>query len=204
MPFAFGALNGPDVVLLDGGEVTVELGDVRAAYVLFVHVAEDTVTAYQEGLADDQVTGWDLGELVSEYVLEHDDGSVTRASILRRFAIKQARYEWGGAPAVCVPAADDVVFPSADELQLLGRPVVEPGELAGAAERGFLAARACGTGVRAATADAGRIGGRDGRHGHRPARRRRALGLCASEPGRTSRCGGSRAGRGRSVQRCTR
>ncbi len=137
MPFAFGEADVADVVLLDGDEVSIELDDAQATYVLLVHVAEDTVTAYLDGLADDRVTGWDLGELVSEYLLEHGDGSVTRTPILRRFAIKQARYVWGGAPAACVPAADDEVLPSADELQLVGRLAVDPRQMASGPELGL-------------------------------------------------------------------
>jgi hypothetical protein len=69
MPFAFGGREGPDVVLLEGDEVSIELGGVRATYVLFVHVVENVVTKYLDGVADDRVTGMDLGELVSEYDL---------------------------------------------------------------------------------------------------------------------------------------
>lgn len=137
MPFLFGAADGADVVLLRGEDVVVELGGACATYVLFVHVVEDRVTTYEDGLADGLVTGWDLGDLVSEYELERVDGSVARVPVLRRFAIQQARYEWGSAPFACVPAADDEVLPAADEMQLLGRLAIEPGELASASEDGL-------------------------------------------------------------------
>ena len=137
MPFAFGQPDASDVLLLDGDGVSVELGDVRATYLVFVHVAEDRVTTYRDGLADDEVTGWDLGELVSEYELEYLDGAIARVPILRRFAIQQARYAWGSAPFACVPAADDEVFPASEEMQLLGRIAVEPGQMASGTEGGL-------------------------------------------------------------------
>lgn len=137
MPFVFGEADVADVVLLDGEEVTIELGDARATYVLFVHAVEDIATNYRDGLADDQITGWDLGQPVSEYALEHDDGSIVRTPILRRFATQQSRYEWGSAPVACVPAADDAGFPSAHELALLGRPAIEPASLPDGPELGL-------------------------------------------------------------------
>jgi hypothetical protein len=137
MPFAFGEADRANVVLLDRDQVSVELGGVRATYVLFVHAVEDISTNYVDGLADSQIDGCTLGELVSEYELEYDDGTVTRVPILRRFGIQQARYGWGSAPFACVPAADDDVFPSADEMQLLGRPTVERGQPASAPQPGL-------------------------------------------------------------------
>lgn len=141
MPFVFGAADGadaPDVVRLEGGrEIAIELGGARATYVLFVHAVEDVVTTYREGLADDQTTGWDLGQLVSEYELEYDDGSTVRTPILRRFAIQQSRCEWGSAPFACVPAADDAVFLSGDEVALRGRPVLEAAALPDGPELGL-------------------------------------------------------------------
>lgn len=139
MPFAFGEADGANVVLLDGDDLSVELGDALATYVLFVHAVEDIATNYLDGLADGQVDGCELGQLVSEYELEYGDGSVARVPIVRRFAIQQARYQWGSAPFACVPTAEDEVFPSADELQLLGRLAVDPEEIASASELGVSA-----------------------------------------------------------------
>jgi hypothetical protein len=137
IPFALGEADRANVALLDRENVSVELGEARATYVLFVHAVEDIPTNYLDGLADSQIDGCALGELVSEYELEYDDSTVTRVPILRRFGIQQARYEWGSAPFACVPAADDDVFPSADEMQLLGRPTVERGQPANALQPGL-------------------------------------------------------------------
>ena len=63
-----------------------------------------------------------LGDTVSEYVLEYEDGSVAPTSILRRFAIQQARCTWGSAPFACVPAAADPdVVMTTDEAFAVGR-----------------------------------------------------------------------------------
>jgi hypothetical protein len=126
VPFLFGGPEGPEVVLLDGDEAVVELGGARASYVLFLHAVEDVVTEYRQGFADPQVDGLGLGELVSEYALEYEDGAVHPAPIHRRFAIQQARYGWGSAPFACVAAAEEEVFPSAEEMQLLGDLAVGP------------------------------------------------------------------------------
>jgi hypothetical protein len=165
MPFAFGGPDGPDVLLLDGHEISIELGSGRATYVLFLHAVEDVATNYLDGLADSQIDGCELGDLVSEYELEYGDGSVAQVPVLRRFAIQQARYEWGSAPFACVPAAEDEVFPSADEMQLLARVAVEPGQLGSAAELGLSArehvALAYGVRQQTRTASALELGGQD-------------------------------------------
>lgn len=131
MPFAFGDADGANVVLLDGDPVAIDLGGARATYVLFVHAVEDEPTDYPGNVAVGEYDGNGLGQLVSEYELEHADGSTTSVPILRRFAIQQAGYAWGSAPFACVPAAEDRVFASAHEAQLLERLPVDPRELAG-------------------------------------------------------------------------
>ncbi|HEX7291802.1 MAG TPA: CehA/McbA family metallohydrolase [Conexibacter sp.] len=122
MPFDLGHPGRADVVLLDREPVAVELGGATATYVLFVHVVEDAVMGSTEGSADGtlavtarEAAGTQLGALVSEYMLEYEDGSSASAPILRRFAIQQARYVWGSMPFACVAAAEDLVLPSAEE-----------------------------------------------------------------------------------------
>jgi hypothetical protein len=136
MPFAFGAADGANVLLLDREPVTVELAGACASYVLFVHVVEDVESAYLHGFADDERDGTELGELVSDYELEHDDGTAATTPIRRRFAIQQGRYGWGSGPFACVPAADDAVTPAADEAALLGRPILAPEAVERAREHG--------------------------------------------------------------------
>lgn len=115
----------------------IDLGSTFASHVLFVHVVEDVLTNYLDDFADDrdlvgfmdQLDGYELGDKVSEYVLEFDDGSAVSVPILRRFAIQQGRYQWGSNPFACVPAAEDVVFPSPDEAQAIGHVPEYPLEL---------------------------------------------------------------------------
>ena len=128
MPFATGEAGGPDVVLLDGTPVSIELNGATATYVLLVHAAEDAVMGSAQGSADgtlvasaSEAAGTRLGGLVSEYELEYDDGSTVSVPILRHFAIKQARYVWGSMPFACVAAAEDMVLPSPAEALALGR-----------------------------------------------------------------------------------
>lgn len=129
MPFDLGEAGGPDVALLDGEDVSIELAGARASYVLVLHVAEDLTTVYREGFADsgeltgsgNSSDGYRLGEPVSAYALEYEDGIAAEVPILRRFAIQQARYDWGSMPFACVAAAEDEVFHSADEERELGR-----------------------------------------------------------------------------------
>jgi len=132
MPFAFGAAGRPNVVLLDREPVTVELDGARATYVVLVHVVEDVVSNYLDGFADDEANGFGLGARVSEYELEHADGSRTVVPVVRRFAIQQARFHWGSTPFACIAAHEDGVIPSGDEAALLGRPLIEARELSSA------------------------------------------------------------------------
>lgn len=125
VPFDFGSVDRPDVILLERDDVAVDLDGAQATYILIVHAVEDIATNYQSGFAQGIVDGVELGNLVSEYRLEHADGSMTVVPVLRRFAIQQARYQWGSTPFACVPAADDVAAPSAEEMQLAGQAIVE-------------------------------------------------------------------------------
>lgn len=129
IPFLFGDAATRDVVLLEDRPVTIDLGGIRASYVLFVHAVEDATTEYLQGFADDQINGLGLGGLVAEYALEYEDGALAHMPIYRRFATQQSRYGWGSNPFACVSAEEDEVFPSAVEMQLLDRPVVDPAAL---------------------------------------------------------------------------
>jgi hypothetical protein len=90
---------------------------------VIVHVVEDQTSRYLDGFADTRADGTGLGQLVSEYELEHDDGGTTAVPVLRRFAIQQARYEWGALPFACVAAAEEEAFPSTAEAAQLGRSI---------------------------------------------------------------------------------
>ncbi|MDQ4041497.1 MAG: CehA/McbA family metallohydrolase, partial [Actinomycetota bacterium] len=64
---------------------------------------------------------YELGELVSEYELEYEDGTTERKPIHRRFAIQQRSGGWGSVPFACVPASEDRVLLPVDEDILVGR-----------------------------------------------------------------------------------
>ncbi|UCH24826.1 MAG: CehA/McbA family metallohydrolase [Trueperaceae bacterium] len=121
LPFELGVPGKPNVILLDDTEVGIELGGIKANYLLFVHAVEDRASNYLEELADHAIDGNELGQRVSEYRLEYADGSSVSKPILRRFAIQQSRIGWGASPFAAVPAATPAVFPSFSELQELGR-----------------------------------------------------------------------------------
>ncbi len=63
----------------------------------------------------------ELGQAVSDYMLEYADGTTATIPILRRFAIQQSRIAWGASPFAALPASDSAVFATASELQQLGR-----------------------------------------------------------------------------------
>jgi hypothetical protein len=121
MPFLLGDLEGPNVALLAGDSLRTDLGGAVASYVLLVHVVEDAADMSRVGWARDEADGDRLGGVVSEYELAFADGSTESTSILRRFAIQQARCTWGSAPFACVPAADPEVLQTADEALAVGR-----------------------------------------------------------------------------------
>ncbi len=121
IPFALGEGDAKAVILLDTEPVTVDLGDAQATYILFLHAVADRVTNYQDGFADYALDGNELGEQVSAYILEYDDGTTHETTILRRFAIQQSRTIWGGSPFEAAPAEKAAVFNSATEETLLGR-----------------------------------------------------------------------------------
>ncbi len=106
--------------MLHQERVTIELEPCRATYLLFVHRVEDRRTNYLTGFADDAVDGNELGQAVSDYVLEYEDGRTATTPITRRFAIQQAHLGWGASPFAAVPAFKPPVFFTATEEQILG------------------------------------------------------------------------------------
>ena len=121
MPFDLGAPGEPNGILLDGDAVRVDMGGVKASYVLFLHGVENRVSNYQDGLADFAMDGNELGDHVSDYVLEYADGESEATRILRRFAIQQSRIGWGASAFAAMPAAKPGVVMGATDEHGLGR-----------------------------------------------------------------------------------
>lgn len=121
VPFACGGPNEPNAILLDQSPVAIDLSDQHATYVLFLHIVEDRITNYQDGLADFAVDGNELGHLVSDYTLEYADGSKVTTPILRRFAIQQSHIQWGASAFAAIPALKPGVFHTVTEEIRLGR-----------------------------------------------------------------------------------
>jgi hypothetical protein len=61
------------------------------------------------------VDGNELGDLVSEYGIDYEDGTFHSAPILRRFAIQQSRIGWGASAFAAMPALEPMAFPSVSE-----------------------------------------------------------------------------------------
>ena len=121
MPFDLGTPGEPNGILLDGDAVRVNMGGVKASYVVFLHGVENRVSNYQEGLADFAMDGNELGDHVSDYVLEYADGASEATRILRRFAIQQSRIGWGASAFAAMPAAKPGVVMGATDEHGLGR-----------------------------------------------------------------------------------
>src|SRR6185503_16655983 len=98
---------------------SIEVADIRATYLIFLHVVEIRVSDYLEDLADfagnipgaGDGRGNELGGLVSEYSLVYADGTTLTKPILRRFAIQQGVISWGASPFAAVSAFETAVFP---------------------------------------------------------------------------------------------
>ena len=121
IPFSMGNPGRPNVLLLDGETIHIEVDGIQATYVLFLHAVENRITNYSEELANFDVDGNELGQAVSDYILEFADGSIATTPILRRFAIQQSHIGWGASPFAAVPDAKHCTFSSATEDQTLGR-----------------------------------------------------------------------------------
>ncbi len=128
IPFAFGSAGQANAILLDGGEVSIATSDLRASYLVFAHIVEDRLQQLPSELAEiDAIQPWErpmaannLGDLVAEYTLHYEDGSMAAVPIRRRFAIQQARVYWGASAFAAVPHTQDEVVRSASENFELG------------------------------------------------------------------------------------
>jgi len=118
IPFDLGAADENNVILLDTEPVAVELAGVRVTYLVFGHVVETGMTE-NDGLVGLGSDGNDLGDHVSDYVLEYTDGSTESNAILRRFAIQQGSITWGASGFACVPHLGERVRHSTGELAAL-------------------------------------------------------------------------------------
>ena len=129
IPFEMGAAGQPNAILLDENEISIAVGERRATYLVFAHIVEDlalTLTPDLKGFQGPQhqegaTPGNDLGDLVAAYELQYADGSAAAVPIRRRFAIQQARIDWGASAFAAVPHQQDAVVGSSAEAFALGR-----------------------------------------------------------------------------------
>ncbi len=118
--FDLGSADGNNVVLLDQAPVRVELNDICATYLIFAHVVENREPS-EDKMGGLTSKGNDLGDHVSDYVLEYADGSTGSHAILRRFAIQQESIIWGASAFACVPSLGEQTRQSTRELVALER-----------------------------------------------------------------------------------
>ena len=134
IPFELGVANQPNAILLNGNDVKVAAGGQRATYFVFAHIVEDRALELTPDFAGFQgpqhhagaTPGNDLGDLVAEYQLHYADGSSADVPIRRRFAIQQARIDWGASAFAAAPHQQDNVAGSTAEAFALGRKPAEP------------------------------------------------------------------------------
>jgi len=130
MPFECGSKSQNNVLYLKDKEVRIDVDNITATYLIFLHVVEDKSTSINNKDLDDfeggtqiawPIDGNSLGQLVSEYTIVYDDGSIAKTPIFRRFAIQQRHIAWGASPFAAVTALKPMVVRSASEQQVLGR-----------------------------------------------------------------------------------
>lgn len=129
IPFEFGIHGQKNVILLDQAEIAIELENVKASYILFVHAVESRDTKLPPDLNDldretsdaKGFTGNELGGLVSDYRIEYADGSTSTIPIHRRFAIQQPHIRWGASPFAAVPTTKPFITSTSTELQSLNK-----------------------------------------------------------------------------------
>jgi hypothetical protein len=134
IPFELGLPNQPNVILLEDEAVSIEVANIQATYLIFLHVMENRVSSYLKDLADfagnlpgaGNMQGNELGGLVSDYSLTYADGTTLTKPIRRRFSIQQADISWGASPFAAVPAFETAVFSTTTEEQFLGRIPQQP------------------------------------------------------------------------------
>ncbi|MBX2997267.1 MAG: CehA/McbA family metallohydrolase [Caldilineaceae bacterium] len=119
--FDLGQPGLPNVILLDQEPISLDLGELRASYLIFLHAVEDRVTNYLDGLADFATDGNLIGPHVADYQIEFTDGESVTVPIRRRFAIQQSHIGWGASPFEAIPAMANQVFNTATEQMILGQ-----------------------------------------------------------------------------------
>jgi len=119
IPFELGQPGQLNIIQLDQKAVQIELGSVKATFVLFLHAAADRQSVLPADLADSpeaQMPAGDaLGEIVSEYCLVYADGTTEKFDNQRRLTIQQSHIEWGNSPFNAVTANGPVVLDTALE-----------------------------------------------------------------------------------------
>jgi len=120
MPFDPGPADGPNIILLTDQCVTVELSDITATYIIFLHLVADRIKEFQGDFSNPWEWGQDLGDHVSDYILHYQDGSSETHPILRRFAIQQHSINWGDSAFSAATEAGPLVRRAADEDRQLG------------------------------------------------------------------------------------
>ncbi len=117
IPFDLGAAGsaGGDVLLLKERETQVQLEELEASYVVFLHCVEDAPTPYWPGMADWSIDGNWVGTHVSSYTFQYTDGTSATVPVKRRFAIQQLRIGWGASAFEAVPFRMPVVNSTAME-----------------------------------------------------------------------------------------
>ncbi len=129
IPFALGAADEKNAILLDDNAVSIPAEGMRASYILFAHIVEMRMSHLPDDLigsrgrlyAQAGAPGNELGDLVAEYQLHYDDGTEAALPIRRRFAIQQPRFDWGASAFAAVPHQQDEVVSSISEAIQLGR-----------------------------------------------------------------------------------
>lgn len=129
IPFELGAAGQPNAILLDGNEVSIAVDGRRASFIVFAHIMDERAETLPGDLQDahgrlyEQAgrPGNALGDLVAEYQLVYSDGDSAAVPIRRRFAIQQARIDWGASPFAAAAHQHDSVRASSAEAIALGR-----------------------------------------------------------------------------------
>jgi hypothetical protein len=131
IPFELGSDSQSNVILLDKDEVTIDVGNVSATYIIFAHAVEDKTEDLPEdlaSLASDTTSGYEpkgnrLGNRVSEYQIVYSDGTSATSPILRRFAIQQSHIAWGASAFASIPNSSPFISAiSTEEFDLERKP----------------------------------------------------------------------------------
>ncbi len=115
IPFDMGKPGESNAVLLDKNDVWLPMGKIRASYLVFLHLVENRASVYAKNFADGLIGGYDMGDLVSDYILQYADGQSHTHPIQRRFAIQQSEIRWGASAFAAAPAKSDRAYRSTDE-----------------------------------------------------------------------------------------